>query len=91
VELPNLPLSVAAHAAIAGDPALFEIAATGGDDYEILASVAPRNIAAFEAGAAEADVAVTRIGQALSGDDPPRFFGRDGVEIVFERGSYSHF
>jgi len=91
IELAKLPLSAAAQAAIAGDPALFEIAATGGDDYEILASVAPQNAAAFEAGAAEAGVAVTRMGQALAGDGPPRFLGRDGVEVAFARGSYSHF
>jgi len=91
VELSSLPLSAAAAAAIAGDPALFEIAATGGDDYEILASVAPANAAAFEAGAFAAGVVVTRIGQAAAGTDPPRFFGRDGAEVVFERGAYSHF
>jgi thiamine-monophosphate kinase len=91
VELARLPLSAAAAAAIAIDPALFEIAATGGDDYEILASVAPSNAAAFEAGAAEAGVAITRIGQALAGADPPRFFGRDGAEVAFGRGAYSHF
>ena len=91
VDLARLPLSAAAAAAIAAEPALFEIAATGGDDYEILASVAPRNAAAFEAGAAEAGVAVTRIGQALAGAAPPRFFGRDGAEVVFTHGAYSHF
>ena len=91
VELAKLPLSAAAHAAIALDPALFEIAATGGDDYEILASVAPQKAAAFEAGAARAGVAVTRIGQALAGAGPPRFFDRDGVAIAFERGAFSHF
>jgi thiamine-monophosphate kinase len=91
VALAKLPLSAAADAAVAGDSALFEIAATGGDDYEILASVALQNTAAFEAGAAEAGVAVTRIGQALAGADPPRFFGRDGAEVAFRRGAYSHF
>ncbi len=91
VELAKMPLSAAAHAAIALDPALFEIAATGGDDYEILASVAPQKAAAFEAGAARAGVAVTRIGQALAGAGPPRFFDRDGVAIAFERGAFSHF
>ncbi|WP_158812941.1 thiamine-phosphate kinase [Methylocapsa sp. S129] len=91
VELVKLPLSAAAHAAIALDPALFEIAATGGDDYEILASVAPQKAAAFEAGAAKAGVAVTRIGRALAGAGPPRFLGRDGVAVAFERGAFSHF
>jgi thiamine-monophosphate kinase len=91
VDLAKLPLSAAARAAIARDPALFTIAATGGDDYEILASVAPQKAAAFEAEAARAGVAVARIGQALAGDDPPRFLGRDGVAVAFERGAFSHF
>jgi thiamine-monophosphate kinase len=91
VELARLPLSAAAHAAIARDPKLFAIAATGGDDYEILASVAPQQAAAFEAAAVEAGVAVTRVGQAVAGVGPPRFFGRDGAEAVFERGAFSHF
>ena len=40
VPIYRLPLSPAARAAIAADPGLFEVAATGGDDYELLASVA---------------------------------------------------
>lgn len=91
VELAKLPLSAAAHAAIAGDPALFEIAATGGDDYEILAAVAPERADAFEAAAAKVGVAVTQVGQALAGAQAPQFIGRDGAVTVFERGSFSHF
>ena len=67
VDLTLTPLSEAARAAIGLDPAFFEIAATGGDDYEILASAAPHNSAAFEAEAAKAGVRITRIGEALAG------------------------
>jgi thiamine-monophosphate kinase len=91
VELAKMPLSAAARTAIALDPALFEIAATGGDDYEILASVAPQLAAAFEAGAAKVGVAVTRIGRALADVAPPLFLGRDGGVVAFERGAFSHF
>jgi thiamine-monophosphate kinase len=91
IELAQLPLSAAACAAIALDAGLFEIAATGGDDYEILASVAPDKAAAFEAGAAKAGVAVARVGEALARAGPPRFIGRDGVAVAFERGAFSHF
>ncbi|MGA2795635.1 MAG: thiamine-phosphate kinase, partial [Roseiarcus sp.] len=87
VELAKLPLSAAADAAIAGDPALFEIAATGGDDYEILAAVAPEQASAFEAAAAGAGVAVTQVGQALVGARAPQFLGRDGAVAAFERGA----
>jgi thiamine-monophosphate kinase len=91
VELAKIPLSAAAAAAIALDPRLFEIAVTGGDDYEILASVAPQKAAAFEAGAAMAGVVVTRIGRGMAGAAPPLFLGRDGAAVAFGRGAFSHF
>ena len=91
VTLARLPLSPAAAAAIAADPALFEIAATGGDDYELIAAVAPDDCAAFEAAAAAAGVAATLVGEAAAAGGPPRFVGRDGREAAFRRGSFSHF
>ncbi len=90
VELARLPLSPAARAAIEADPALFDVAATGGDDYELLAAVAPERSAAFEAAAA-AGVAVTLVGEAFAGAGPPVFIGRDGREAAFARGAFSHF
>src|SRR5271170_2844612 len=87
----RLPLSRAARAAIAADPELFEIAATGGDDYELLASTTPESAPAFEAEAAAAGVPLTFIGEALEGRRPPSFIGPDGNPVLFGRGSYSHF
>jgi thiamine-monophosphate kinase len=91
VALAKMPLSAAARAAVARDPALFAIAATGGDDYELLAAVAPADAAAFEAAAAQAGVAVTQVGRALAGGAPPRFLDARGAEVAFERGAFSHF
>ncbi len=91
VELARLPLSDAAQAAIAADPALFEIAVTGGDDYELLAAVAPETSAEFEAAAAAAGVAVTLVGQAFAGAGRPQFTDRDGRETAFRHASFSHF
>jgi thiamine-monophosphate kinase len=91
VDLSRLPLSEAAAAALVLDPALFEIVATGGDDYELLAAVAPERAAAFEAAARAAGVPVARVGEALAGDSRPRFLGRDGRDMAFTRGAYSHF
>jgi thiamine-monophosphate kinase len=87
----RLPLSRAARAAIAADPSLFEVAATGGDDYELLASTAPRSAPAFEAEAKAAGVPLTLIGEAVEGRRPPRFIGPDGGPVVFARGAFSHF
>jgi thiamine-monophosphate kinase len=91
VDLGRVPLSDAATAAIAADPALFEIAATGGDDYEILAAVPPEDASAFEAAAATAGVGVAIVGVAVEGAAPPRWVGRDGREVSFARGAFSHF
>ena len=73
VEVDRLPLSLPARAAIAADPDLMAVALTGGDDYEIIASIPPGNTAAFEAAAAAAGVPVACFGKALEGAEPPRF------------------
>jgi thiamine-monophosphate kinase len=92
VRLDRLPLSMAARAAVAIEPGLFETAVTGGDDYEILCSVPPARAAAFETGAAAAGIAVTRIGVAHPGKgNAPVFIGGDGKGRDFAQGSYSHF
>src|SRR5271167_2160602 len=87
----RLPLSPAARTAIAADPGLFEVAVTGGDDYELLASAAPESAPAFEAAAAAAGVPLTLVGEAVEGRRPPSFIGPDGNPVVFGRGAYSHF
>jgi thiamine-monophosphate kinase len=91
VDLGRLPLSPAAAAAVAADPALFAIAATGGDDYELLAAVAPKDCDTFERMAARAGVAATCVGEAVAGLEPPRFLDRDGRETAFHSGAFSHF
>jgi thiamine-monophosphate kinase len=91
VSLDRIPLSPAARAAIAADPGLFEVAATGGDDYELLASAPRESAAAFEAAAATAGLPLTFVGEAVEGRQPPIFVGADGNPVVFERGAYSHF
>jgi hypothetical protein len=53
--------------------------------------VSPHKAVAFETAAAEAGVSVTRIGQALVGAESPRFVGRGGAAVSFERGAFSHF
>jgi thiamine-monophosphate kinase len=91
VPIYRLPLSPAARAAIAADPDLFEVAATGGDDYELLASAPPDSAPAFEAAAQAAGAPLTFIGLAVEGHRPPSFIGPDGNPVVFARGAFSHF
>jgi thiamine-monophosphate kinase len=89
IDAGRIPLSQAARAAVAADPAAFEYALTGGDDYEILLTLAPEKLAAFGADAKKAGVAVTDIGRIAAGQGA-RFL-RDGKPLAFTRPSYSHF
>ena len=91
VAIYRLPLSRAARAAIAANPDLFVVAATGGDDYELIASVPPESAAVFEAEAAAAGVPVTFVAEAVAGYKPPHFIGPDGGTVTFPQNSYSHF
>ena len=89
IDVARVPLSDAARAALAADPALIETILTGGDDYEVLLTLAPQKFAAFRAEADRAGVAVTEIGRMTSGQGA-RFL-RDGKTLRFARPSYSHF
>ncbi|MHB8885723.1 MAG: thiamine-phosphate kinase [Methylovirgula sp.] len=86
----DVPLSAAAQAALAADPALIVQILSGGDDYEILCAVAPTAAAAFEAAAAAAGVAVTAIGRACRGADAPVFTTAAGA-VALPTPSYQHF
>jgi thiamine-monophosphate kinase len=91
IEMSRLPLSPAASAAIGADPSLFPVAASGGDDYELIIATPASSAVAFEAAAAEAGVAVTPIGEAVAGAAAPRFVDHEGRPFKFGRGSFSHF
>jgi thiamine-monophosphate kinase len=91
IEAARVPLSPAAARALATDAGLIEPILTGGEEYEILCAVAPGAVAAFQAGAAKAGVAVTDIGRIVSGDAAPRFLDRAGRPLAFARPGYSHF
>lgn len=89
IEASRLPLSGAARAAVVAEPALFETALTGGDDYEIALTLPPDRLAEFQTAARAANVAVTEIGRVLAGEGA-RFI-QDGKALEFARASYSHF
>jgi thiamine-monophosphate kinase len=91
VEVGQVPLSDAARALLAAEPALLERVLTGGDDYEILAAVPAGNVERFRAGAVAAGIPVTEIGRVESGDAAPQFIGSDKRPLAFEQPSFSHF
>ncbi len=89
VDIVAVPLSDPARAAIRAEPALLETALTGGDDYEIVLTLAPEKLAAFRVAAEAAGVAATEIGRVGAGEGT-RFL-KDGEALSFVRASYSHF
>jgi thiamine-monophosphate kinase len=89
IDIARVPLSDAARAAIAAEPAFLETALTGGDDYEIVVTVAPEKRTAFRKAAEAASVPVTEIGRVQAGEGV-RFL-RDRKRLTFTRASYSHF
>ena len=90
IDVARVPLSEAARAVIAADPALLETALTGGDDYEILCTVPPAKADSFRAAAKAANVAVTEIGEITAGEGAASSL-RDGRALTFKRASFSHF
>jgi thiamine-monophosphate kinase len=87
----DVPLSDAAHAAVAIDPALIETVVTGGDDYEVLACVPAGRVEALCRQALAAGVAVTEIGKVVAGQGEARFLGADGKPLALAHPSFSHF
>jgi thiamine-monophosphate kinase len=91
IELAAIPLSKAASAALtAGAVSLSEIV-SGGDDYEILCTVAPDALKPFVEAARTSGVAVNRIGTVVAGKAAPKFLDAKGAELALTRTSYSHF
>jgi thiamine-monophosphate kinase len=89
IDVARVPLSNAVRSAVAAEPAALETAFTGGDDYEIVLTLAPEKLAAFRTAADAAGVAATEIGRITAGEGA-RFL-QDGRPLTFARTSYSHF
>lgn len=92
IRFDDLPLSPSARAALAARPDLAELPLVGGDDYEVVFSVAAEQASALEAAARDAGVAVTRIGTLDAG--PPgevRVLDRGGGPMAVARRGWVHF
>ena len=90
IEAARVPLSLAARAAIAADDALIETALSGGDDYEILASVPENRFAPFRDAAVKAGIGLTTIGRIEAGDGV-HVAGLDGKPLHLKQAAFSHF
>jgi thiamine-monophosphate kinase len=91
IELAAIPLSKAASTALtAGAVSLSELV-SGGDDYEILCTLAPDALQPFVEAANASGVVVNRIGSIVAGRAAPRFLDAKGAELALTRTSFSHF
>jgi thiamine-monophosphate kinase len=85
-----VPLSGGARAALEADPKLIEQILSGGDDYEIAATVPENRLGALQAAASAAGIDLTTIGRIEQGEGIV-IKGLDGKPITLRRGSFSHF
>jgi thiamine-monophosphate kinase len=91
IDAPSIPLSAAAAALLARGAVGIDAIVSGGDDYEILCSIAEDRFEAFAEAAGHDGIAVTSIGTVIAGSSVPRFLDGEGREIALPRLSYSHF
>ncbi|WP_243368430.1 thiamine-phosphate kinase [Microvirga solisilvae] len=85
-----IPFSAALRKAISVGPALYDLAVTGGDDYEILCTVAQKSLDSFMKEADSVGIAVSAIGQVVQGHESP-VFRMQNSERRYDAGSFSHF
>ena len=90
IEAAAVPLSAGAKALVASDPTALATVLTGGDDYEILATVREGDADEFAEAAAMAGVPMTRIGRVIEGQGPPVVLGPEGP-IRLGHFSHTHF
>jgi thiamine-monophosphate kinase len=91
IEAARVPLSGAARQACASDPSLMETTLTGGDDYEVVATVPAPAVDALMTQANAAGVALTNIGVVRADRPQVRFLDHAGQTMLFKRHSFSHF
>jgi thiamine-monophosphate kinase len=91
IELEQVPLSAATWDLVSRGVVGRETLIAGGDDYEILCTMAEDRIGPFTQAAWLAGVAVSSIGTVVAGSAAPKFVDGQGREIALERLSYSHF
>lgn len=89
IEAGRVPLSPAARHAVRQTPERIETVLGGGDDYELVFTVAPANVANLEKAASDAGVAVTMIGRIVSGEGV-RVIDAAGAEMILGAAGFRH-
>ena len=90
LDVAKVPMSTAA-AKIAANSAEWRVKIVStGDDYEILAAVAPDRAAGFKVAAQAAGITVSEIGRFAAGSGLT-VIGADGAAITLDRTGWDHF
>jgi thiamine-monophosphate kinase len=91
IDVPGIPLSAAAAAALASGAVGLETLVSGGDDYEVLCAIPEDRFEMFARAGDIAGVAVSSIGTVIAASSAPRFLDAQGRDMPLPRLSYSHF
>ena len=91
IESPRVPLSDAARAVIAAGGASLADLVTGGEDYQVLATIPPERGAEFERRAQQSGTRVTRIGVITAREDGVVATDADGRAVAFDQTGWDHF
>ncbi len=88
--LADVPLSSAARSLVCGDDNLLHRTLNGGDDYEVICTIAADDARAFEAAAKHCRVGVSKIGVITTGTHCPKVFDNNGKQITLLVERYEH-
>jgi thiamine-monophosphate kinase len=91
IDAASVPLSAAARAVLAQGAVTLADLVTGGEDYQVLAGVAPERAAEFEQLAAAAGTSVTRIGSIEEAQAGVRVVDAAGHALKFTTPGWDHF
>ncbi len=90
IKLDHIPLSPAVHSLVDGDENLLHRVLNGGDDYEVICTIAAGDASAFEAAAKQCNVPVSQIGAITTGMHCPQVFDSNGKLIKLQVARYEH-
>jgi thiamine-monophosphate kinase len=91
LEAARVPLSAPASTVVGNKCVALEALLTGGEDYEVLAVVAPERAAEFERAAAASGHSVTRIGAIDDVVESVSVLDPQGIAMAFATSGWDHF
>ena len=90
IETKDVPLSAAARRVLDADPSVIKTILTGGDDYEILATVSDSQLDSLRKASAALGIELSVIGRTGEGEGV-EIIGPDGAPLALDTLSFSHF